>query len=75
MRAALGWRVARRLFSVFGQCGLAHWFAWGLAPVPLPVVGLVVGTGRGAGLAGGGQELFEAAGVLQNQFQKVLFGR
>lgn len=34
-----------RLFSVFGQSGVARWFASGLAPVPLPVIVLFVGTG------------------------------
>lgn len=37
---------------------MAGWFASGLAPVPLPVVRLIVATVRSAGSAGGGQELF-----------------
>jgi hypothetical protein len=44
MVADLSLWVVRRLFSVFVQCGVARWFAWGLAPVPLPVMGLFVGT-------------------------------
>jgi len=45
MVADLSLWVVRPLFSVFGQCGVARWFASGLAPVPRPVMGLFVGTG------------------------------
>jgi hypothetical protein len=45
MVAASGWLVDRRLFSVFGQCGVTLGSSWGVAPVPLPVMGLVVEMG------------------------------
>ena len=67
-------RVYRRSFR-FRQCGVACWIAWSGAG-STSGDGACRWDGMGARSAGGSrQDVFEAPGVLQEQFQEVILRR
>ena len=74
MGVGCGRPFGRWLFSVFGQCGAARWFASGWRRFHFRSWGFSSDRISG-GSAGGRQDLFEAAGGRQEQSQKVFLGR